>query len=88
MERNPEDNIKFRDSRTNIKTKINPPINNIRLKIRYKDLLENEYPSQEVQIPVIDKLTTHKNRSIDIPIRVENINNRHYINVNDMNMGV
>jgi hypothetical protein len=87
LERNPESNIKLNDIRTNIKTKINAPIDNIQLKIRYKDLMENEYPVQEVQIQVDDKLTTHKNKSINIPIRIENIDNRHFMNVKDMNIG-
>ncbi len=87
LERNPENNIQLKDIRTNIKTKINAPISNIHLKIKYKDLLENEYPLQERQIQVDDRLTSHKNTSIDIPIRINNIDNQHFLNVTDINMG-
>jgi hypothetical protein len=87
LERNPESNIELRDIRTNIKTKIDAPINKIHLKIKYKDAMENDYPAIEVQIPVHDKLKTHKNASIEIPIKIENIDNRHYMNVRDIDMG-
>lgn len=87
LDRTPKNNIELEDIRTNIKTKINVPINEIILKIRYKDLMENEYPSHEIRIPVDDKLTTHRDKSINIPITIENIDNRHFMNVKDINMG-
>lgn len=87
LDRTPKNNIELEDIRTNIKTKINVPINEIILKIRYKDLMENEYPSHEIRIPVDDKLTTHRDKSINIPITIENIDNQHFMNVKDMNMG-
>jgi hypothetical protein len=87
LERNLESNIELKDIRTNIRTQINAPIEKIHVKIEYKDLMENEYPPLEVQILVDDRLTTHKNRLIDIPIKIENIDNRHFINVNDINIG-
>ena len=86
LERNPEENIELRDARTRIKTKIDTPIENIQLKISYRDLMKNEYEPTEVLIPVNDKLTTHKNTLIELPIKIEKIDNKPLLNVKDISM--
>ena len=86
LERNPEENIELRDARTRIKTKIDTPIENIQLKISYSDLMMNEYEPIEVLIPVNDKLTTHKNTLIELPIKIEKIDNKPLLNVKDISM--
>ncbi len=86
LERNPEDNIELKNSRTRIKTKINTPIEKIQLKVNYTDLLKNEYAPSSVTIKVDDKLTVHKDTLIEIPIKIGKIDNRPLLNVKDISM--
>ncbi len=84
LERNPEENIELKGRHTYIKTKIDAPVKVINLIINYTDLLMNKYPALEFAIDVEDKLLTHKNTSIKIPIKIEKIDAEPFMNVRDM----
>ena len=86
LERNPEENIELKGRHTYIKTKINAPVKVINLIITYTDILKNEYPTLEFAIDVEDKLLTHKDASIKIPIKIEKIDAEPFMNVRDMDV--
>lgn len=84
LERNPEENIELKGRQTSIKTKINAPLTAINLVITYTDLLNNKYQPLEFEVDVEDKLPSHKNTSITIPIKIEKIDANPFMNVRDM----
>jgi len=55
LDRHPMDSVKLTDARTSIRTRIKTPIEHLTLRLRYVDLMENEYPAVEVSIKIVDK---------------------------------
>lgn len=86
LEKNPGENIELANRQTRIKTKINAPIEKINITIKYTDLMKNDYDPLILNIKVDDKLTTHRDTLIEMPIKIEKIDNKPFLNVKDIDM--
>lgn len=84
LDRHPTDNVKLSDARTMIRTKIQAPIENVTMRLRYRDLMENEYPSVEVPIKIVDRRVKETGVLINIPIVIEKWKYEPFMNVKDM----
>ena len=70
LESHPATNVRLMDPRAKILTQIRAPIEKLLLRLRYRDLLGNEYEPVEVPIKVVDQCNGEK-PVLDIPIMVE-----------------
>ncbi len=84
LERHPTDNVRLASAQTKIKTKIELPIENINIRLKYTDLIENEYPPVEIPIKIEDKRVDKRNTVIEIPIIIEKWEEDPFMNVAEM----
>lgn len=84
FEKYPSDNVKLSDAQTTIRTKIQTPIQTMSLKIRYMDLIKNEYPPAEATIKIVDNRKDELGFFINIPIVIERLEDKPFLNVKDM----
>lgn len=84
FEKNPTNNVKLKDAKTVIRTKIKTPVTKLTLKLRYKDKIENEYPPIEIPIRIQDRRTEASGMLIEIPIFVKKWENEPFMNVEKM----
>jgi hypothetical protein len=54
------------------------------LKIRYMDLIKNEYPPAEATIKIVDNRKDELGFFINIPIVIERLEDKPFLNVKDM----
>ena len=84
LDRHPTDNVKLSDAQTRIRTKIQAPIEHLTLRLRYRDLMGNEYLSVNIPIRIVDRRTAESGDVIDIPIVIERWEDESFMNVKDM----
>lgn len=80
LESHPATNVRLVDPRAKISTQIRAPIEKLMLRLRYQDLLGNDYDPVEVPIRIIDRRTQAK-PALDIPIVIEKWEDRPLLNV-------
>ena len=80
LESHPATNVRLVDPRAKISALIKAPIENLTLRLRYRDLLGNNYDPVEVPIKIIDKRTQAK-PALDIPIVIEKWEDEPLLNV-------
>jgi|GEM_PF-2003576 len=85
LERHPTDSVKLVNARTKIKAKIELPIEDIKIRLRYTDAIENEYPQVEIPIKIEDKRVEKRKTIIDIPITIK-WEEKPFTNVAEMKM--
>ena len=86
LDRHPTENVKLASAQTKIRANIKIPIELIKIFLRYKDTLENEYPSIEIPIKIEDKRNRKNNTIIEIPITIEKWEEEPFLNVAEMNV--
>lgn len=84
LERYPTDNVKLANVQTKIRTKIDLPLEVIKIRLKYKDPLENEYPPVEIPIKIEDKRLGKKNTVIEMLITIEKWEEDPFMNVAEM----
>lgn len=84
LEKHPTDSVKLANARTKIKTKIELPVEVIKIRVMYMDSAGNEYPSVEVPIEIEDKRVENKKATIDIPIIIKKWEEEPFLNVAEM----
>ena len=80
LESHPATNVRLVDPRAKISTQIKAPIEKLMLRLRYRDLLGNNYDPVEVPIKIIDERTQAK-PALDIPIVIEKWEDKPLLNV-------
>jgi hypothetical protein len=80
LESHPAANVRLVDPRAKISAQIRAPIEKLTLKLRYRDLLGNNYDSLELPIKIIDERTEAK-PVLDIPIVIEKWEDNPLLNV-------
>jgi hypothetical protein len=80
LESHPATNVRLVDPRAKISALIRAPIENLTLRLRYRDLLGNNYDPVEVPIKIIDERTQAK-PALDIPIVIEKWDDKPLLNV-------
>ena len=84
LERHPTDNVKLANVQTKIKAKIELPMEIIKIRLRYTDPIENEYPPVEIPIKIEDKRGDKRKTVIEIPITIEKWEEDPFMNVAEM----
>jgi hypothetical protein len=80
LESHPAANVRLVDPRAKISAQIRAPIEKLTLKLRYRDLLGNNYDSLELPIKIIDERTEAK-PALNIPIVIEKWEDNPLLNV-------
>lgn len=80
LESHPATNVRLVDPRAKILAQIKAPIEKLTLKLRYRDLLGNNYDSVELPIKIIDERTQAK-PALNIPIVIEKWEDKPLLNV-------
>jgi len=87
LNRNISNNLHV-ESSTSINTQIEVPITDVTLKIFYKDVIGNEYPSLEQKIKLHDKRKDPSKFHVNIPLEIKHVDDKNaYKNVGDMVIG-
>lgn len=86
FERHPTKNVKLANASTKIRAKIEVPWEIIKIYLKYTDTLENEYPTVEIPIKIVDKRTEKKDTIIEIPITIEKWEEEPFMNVAEMEL--
>lgn len=79
LESHPATNVRLVDPRAKIFTRIKTPITKLMLKLKYRDLLGNNYEEQ-VPIEIVDR-RTEGNSLLDLPIVIEKWDDKPLMNV-------
>jgi hypothetical protein len=86
LARNPAENVKLVNARTNIETRIEAPVTHLELSIHYRDLMMNDYEPIIVSIQLQDKRKERKDVAIRIPLKVEKWTEEPFMNVENMSV--
>jgi len=81
LDRHPAEDITLANSRTKLLANIKAPVEEIDIRIGYRDLMMNEYPPVDVKIKVIDKREKDKGLIVEIPLAIEPIQLEPFKNV-------
>jgi len=87
FDRNPTNNVKLSDSKTKIHAEIKLPVEKIKIRILYRDLIGNEYTPVETTTIIEDRRKVGKATLIEIPINIEKWENKPLMNVKEMKIG-
>ncbi len=80
LDSHPASNVSLVTPKSKILTHIRAPLTNIVLRLRYRDLLKNEYEPVEVTINLVDKRTKGK-AAVEVPIVITKWDDRPLMNV-------
>jgi len=80
LESHPASNVKLVDPRSRISAQIRAPIEKLVLRLKYRDLLGNNYDPVEVPIKIVDQRARGK-PALDIPIAIEKWDDEPLLNV-------
>ncbi len=87
LDRNPVDNVQLVNARTKLRTRIKAPPTNIRLLLKYKDLIGNEYvASLEIPLEIEDEEILEQGVDLELAINVEKWDNKPFLDVTTMDI--
>lgn len=84
FEKNPTNNVKLKNAKTVIRTRIKAPVTELTLKLLYRDKIGNDYPPIEIPVRVRDRRTEVSGMMIEMPILIEKWENEPFMNVEKM----
>lgn len=84
VNKNPVNNVKLSDGETSVSTYLEAPVETLELFVRYRDVIENEYPEILIPIKLEIKESKKGKTRVNIPIKIERWENTPFKNVRDM----